>query len=417
MTSTSYKTFPAGITKSGLFLFAFTLPISHVPAQLGIALAFMGWLLEGLVNKRWQVRRHFFFIPLIVYLVWNFLAAALSPRPMHSLGAVVDNEWPVIMMLMLFWTVRDSRMLIRIVQTFLVSSTVAMLYALWQVWGGVELSRGLALTPMGTGYYRAVGFYGFYLTFAGFAMSVFFVCLAFVSELTGRERWRYGAGALLSFLAVVGTFARSIWLSFGAAIPLFAFMKSRRLGIIVTIGLLAFGATGILLVPTLYDRAVSIVDVSQNETRLNLWTSALAMARDHPVLGVGQDNWDYFFEAYRVQEGYYDTIVHPHNDYLTALVSGGIVGLVCFVAMWVITLIVGSRTARRSPDPRLRAIALGGTFSIFGFLIGSFFQNYYGTFVNCLGWWFMVGLVLTAFGVDRASTEISSPIVQDSADV
>lgn len=406
MTSATPRTFPSSITRSGLYLFAFTLPISHVPAQLGIALAFAGWLLEGLVNKHWQVRRHFFFIPLTLYLAWNVAAAALSPRPLHSLGAVVDNEWPVIMMLMLFWTVQDSRMLIRIVQTFLVSSAVAMLYALWQVWGGVELSRGLALTPMGTGFYRAVGFYGFYLTFAGFAMSVFFISLAFVSELGGKERWRYGAVAVLSFLAVVGTFARSIWLSFGAAIPLFAFMKSRRLGIIVTVVLVAFVATGILLVPTLYDRALSIVDVSQNETRLNLWTSALSMAKDHPVLGVGQDNWDYFFEEYRVEGGYYDTTVHPHNDYLTALVSGGIPGLACFIALWVITLAVGVKTVRRSTDPHIRAIALGGTFSIFGFLIGSFFQNYYGTFVNCLGWWFMVGLVFTAFAMSSLPLKI-----------
>ncbi len=402
------STVPTTLTHAGLYLFAFSLPISHVPAQLGIALAFTGWLLEGLVNKQWQVRRHFFFISLVIYLVWNFVAAALSPRPMHSLGAVVDNEWPVIMMLMLFWTVRDARMLVRIVQTFLVSSAVAMLYALWQVWGGVELSRGLVLTPMGAGYYRAVGFYGFYLTFAGFAMSVFFICIAFVSELEGKERWRYGFGAALSFLAVVGTFARSIWLSFGAVIPLFAFMRSRRFGVIVTVALFGLAILGILMVPTLYDRALSIVDVSQNETRLNLWTSAIAMAKDHPVFGVGQDNWDYFFEQYRVEGGYYDTTVHPHNDFLTALVSGGVPGLTSFAAMWVITLVVGFQTARRSTDPNIRAIALGGLFSIFGFLIGSLFQNYYGTFVNCLGWWFMVGLVFT-------SSECSQSKVQDPA--
>lgn len=401
MTSHDPKLFPNRLTLSGLFLFAFTLPISHVPAQLGIGLAFVGWLLEGLVNRRWQIRNHLFFIPLIVYIGWNFLSAALSPRPLHSLGAVVDNEWPVIMMLMLFWTVGEKRLLVRIVRTFLLSSSLAMVYALWQVWGGVELSRGLALTPMGEGTFRAVGFYGFYLTFAAFAMSVFFICLAFVAELRGPERWKYGAGVLLSFLAVIGTFARSIWLSFGAVIPLFAFMRSRKLGVIVTTGLIVLGGIGMVLVPTLYDRAMSIVDPAQNETRLNLWTSAIAMAGDHPVLGVGQDNWDYFFEEYRVEGGYYDTIVHPHNDYLTALVSGGGVGLVSFVGLWVIAIVTGFRTFRQSTDSEVKAIALGGTFTIVGFLIGSFFQNYYGTFVNCLGWWFVVGLVFAARDVDR----------------
>lgn len=394
------KTLPGNITRFGLFLFAFSLPISHVPVQFGIGLALLGWLGDGIFNKKWQARWHFFFLPLMFYIMWNIIAAALSPRPLHSLGAVLDNEWPLLIMLMMFWTINDVQTLVRLVNTLLITSSVTMVYAIWQTFGGVELYRNMPLDPMGA-YYRAVGFYGFYLTFAALAMSVFFLSVSLFAEEKNKKRWWYAASSLVSFLAVIGSFARSIWLSFAAAIPLFAFLRSRKAGIVSIVFLITVTAVGVLTVPTLKDRVASMIDVSKNETRFNLWTSAIAMAKDYPVFGVGEDNWDFFFERYRVQGGYYDTTVHPHNDYFNTLISSGVPGLLAFVTMWVSALVVGFRTAKTAANEQLRAIALGATFSVLGFLVGSFFQNYYATFVNCLGWWFLAGLIFSAHALSR----------------
>ena len=380
------------LTWWGLLLFAVGLPISHVPAQIGIGMAVLGWLAEGALNKRWQYVSHPFMIPLAVYLGWNVLAAAISERPAHSLGAVVDNEWPVFIMLMMYCTVDEERKLRQLLNVFLASASIAIIYGIWQVVGGHEYYRGTTLTQMGWGFYRAEGFYGFYLTFAAFAMTVFFLASAHAFEL---KRWQTALLTGFSFLAVAGTFARSMWLSFAAAIPLFAFTRGRRVGLIVTFLLCVTVAGGVLTIPAVRSRLVSIIEPGQNETRLNLWKTAVRVSESNPLLGVGEDNWDLVFERYRVA-GYYDTIVHPHNDYLTVLVSSGIFGLGSFLAMWVIALVGGFKTAQQAATPFVRTIALGSTFALMGLLVGSLFQNYYGTFINCLGWWFIVGLLLTA---------------------
>lgn len=387
-TQTIYKT----IAHFGLFLFAFSLPVSHVPAQFAIGIALLGWLGEGLVHKKWNLRWHPVFGALVAYVSWNLLSSALSERPAHSLGAVIDNEWPFLIMVMLYWMVDDEALLQRIVYVFLLASTAAVLYALWQVVGGMELYRGRPLDPMGWGFYRAVGFYGFYLTFAALAMTVFFFASSFSVEF---RKWPVVLLAGLSFLAVLGTFARSIWLSFVAAIPLFAFTRGRKAGIVVTTVLLVVIVGGILTVPALRHRAESIIEPGQNETRLNLWKTALRIAEHNPILGVGEDNWDLVFERYRV-EGFYDTTVHPHNDYLTVLVSSGAPGLLAFLTMWGILMARGFRTALGTRNQLVRATALASTFSLMGLMIGAMFQNYYGTFINCLGWWFVVGLLLAA---------------------
>jgi len=303
---------------------------------------------------------------------------------------------------MLYWTVDDEALLQRIVHVFLLASTAAVLYALWQVVGGVELYRGRPLDPMGWGFYRAVGFYGFYLTFAALAMTVFFFASSFSVEF---RKWPTMVLAGLSFLAVLGTFARSMWLSFVAAIPLFAFTRGRKAGIAVTIVLLVLIVGGILAVPALRYRAESIIEPGQNETRLNLWKTALKIAEHNAILGVGEDNWDLVFERYRV-EGFYDTTVHPHNDYLTVLVSSGAPGFLAFLAMWVISMVTGFKAAKTTRSPILRAIALGATFSLLGLMIGGMFQNYYGTFINCLGWWFVIGLLLAA---DKLRSPMQEP--------
>lgn len=391
--------YPAKITEWGLLMFAATIGISHVPAQFGIAFAFLGWLLEGIVNKNWQIRKDWFVVVLGAYLAWNALSSALSPRPVHSLMALVDNEWPALLMLMMFWTIHESKTLGRLITAFLVSSSIAMVYAVWQSFYGIELYRNMLLDPMER-FYRSVGFYGFYLTFAAYAMTVCCVSTAFILESKSPTRWRWLVVPIVSFVAVILTFARSIWLSFAGILPLLGLLSGKKRDLAIAAGSVIVFVTAIAIVPALRHRAVSVFDSGQNATRINLWNTALNMSKDFRVIGIGEDNFDFYFEKYKV-EGFYDTTVHAHNDYLTVLVSSGIPGLVLFLTLWGIALKKGIQTRRASKDEVVRAAALGGVLSLGGLLIGALFQNYYGTFVNCLGWWFMTGLVFSAFGIQQ----------------
>jgi len=391
--------FFTSLRRFGIYLFASGLPISHVPAQFGIALAMLGWIGSGIAKREWQIRWHPILGLLSFYIAWNVVSSITSPRVLHSLFALVDNEWPSLIMIMMFWTVGELKELKRIVHLFFVSSAIAAAYGVIQMFHGYEFYRGVELTPMGE-YFRSVGFHGFYLTYAGFMMSVVFLAGSLWLEVRGKHRWYYLALAVTGFGAVIGTFARSIWLSFGAVLPVLGFARGKKIGLAVVTALTLVLLIAFVAFPTAWERASSIVDRSQNQVRLNLWETALHMSGDHLIIGIGEDNWDYFFEHYRV-EGFYDTTVHPHNDYLTVLVSSGIPGLLAFAGMWVIALVVGIRTYRKAGDSFVRGIALGGTLTILGFLVASLFQNYYGTFINCLGWWFVVGLLMAAHRLNR----------------
>ncbi len=389
------KSLPKKLSLFGFYLFAISLPLSFVPAEFAIVMIFTGWMLEGLINGHWQYYPSRLFFILLFYLLWNIVASSVSPRPLHSLFALADNEWPATIMVFMVLIVDEISILKRIVHLWLLTASIAAVYGIWQAFSGVEIIHHASLGPMGS-YFRAVGFNGFFLTFAGFQMTVFFIALSLAFQPQGTARWKYVFVALVSCLAVLGTFARSIWLSFLIAVPVFGIIKGRRIGSLVTI---TFASALILLfifIPSIRDRAISAVVPSENQTRLNLWKTTLHMSKDFPITGIGEDNFDYYFAQYKVP-GYYDATGHPHNDYLQVLVSSGIPGLTAFIALWIFVLRRGFRTLKIATDPFIRELALGGTLAIIGFLAGGFFQNYYGTFANCWGWWFITGIVLTAY--------------------
>ena len=61
--------------------------------------------------------------------------------------------------------------------------------------------------------------------------------------------------------------------------------------------------------------------------RAVLWSTAIDIARDHPVLGIGPDNFRLLYGS-RLGLAAWDTRVHTNNTYLEVLVGLGVVGLV-----------------------------------------------------------------------------------------
>jgi O-antigen ligase len=296
---------------------------------------------------------------------------------------------------LLLWTVRSFEDLRKILLPLFGASAIAMVVGLGQTLTGVEWVHGAFLQPVGGGFHRAIGFSGFSLTFAASTMCA--LCLAWGYAMARPEVIRRWILPPLALLSILGTFARGIWMSIGILIPIVAWLSGGKKSRWLAVAVWMTGAIVVLAVEPLRDRAFSMFDLSRNENRLNLWRTSWAIIEANPVLGIGQDNFSVVFERYRV-EGYYDTIAHPHNDYLSVLVHGGLPAFIAFLGMWGIALKRGWNCLRRRDSGGETAwVGLGATAALAGLLLSAFFQNYYGTFVNCFNWWFVTGVVLSAY--------------------
>jgi O-antigen ligase len=73
--------------------------------------------------------------------------------------------------------------------------------------------------------------------------------------------------------------------------------------------------------------------------RRTLWTHTIAMIQDHPLLGVGLNNWQYLYPLYDQGDmiGAQSAPVRPHNDWLWIASEMGIPAW--FIYMWFLTTI------------------------------------------------------------------------------
>jgi putative inorganic carbon (HCO3(-)) transporter len=194
--------------------------------------------------------------------------------------------------------------------------------------------------------------------------------------------WRPPAmlGAGVVGAALVGTFSIGAWIGSGAAILVLAWMLGGRRLLVVTAGLL-IGTGGVALALLRVDRVWSHLDPEQGTTffRLRLWESALAMVRDHPLFGIGLDNFLYLY-----QQRYIDpsalaeaNLSHPHNLILHFWLQLGLLGLLA--ALWLLARMfsLGLSRLRTSADRIGRALAAGAVASLVDFVVHGLVDNSY----------------------------------------
>ena len=115
----------------------------------------------------------------------------------------------------------------------------------------------------------------------------------------------------------------------------------KMLRTLAAIGLIVTGVVSILsmIYPlNILERIFSIASTthSSNHGRIELWTVALQMFRDHPLLGVGNNNFRTLFDSYHPEKVLWEhNWGSAHNIYLHYLAERGIVGLASLLALFV----------------------------------------------------------------------------------
>ena len=110
-----------------------------------------------------------------------------------------------------------------------------------------------------------------------------------------------------------------------------------------------------------------------SQTRLQYWTDGIEITKQHPVLGIGFNNWlPYYHRNYNP----YGEL--PHNIFVEAGTELGFTGLTLFVVLIIVTFTMNASTRRLLvPDGLwtvpLRAIAYGLDAALVGFLASGFF--------------------------------------------
>jgi O-antigen ligase len=306
-----------------------------------------------------------------------FIVASLASTFAADIRGVATRELRVIILepalfyLLLRVTPLDRNSLWRVVDCWMLGAVIVAAIGLYQYATGTNLIAAEAGVMRLRSVYGSPNNVGLFL---GRALPV----LAAVS-LLGRHRWRslaYGAAALVLLPATILSFSKgALVLGVPASLAVVAiFWGGRR----AALALAAAGAAALALALgplSRIPRFAGLFDLRSGTSffRVRLWGSAVSMVRDHPLMGVGPDNFLYAYRGHYIHpEAWQEpNLSHAHNVVLDFASRLGLPGLAAFLWMQLAFFRMGLSVAIKSASTTkadIRALAIGLVASMVGFL-------------------------------------------------
>jgi len=360
----------------GMTLFAFSLPLSIVPAQIfGYGSVLLGLIVA--IRRPGAARALFrqpMAIPVAAFAAVAVLASAFGPRPAPALG-----KCERLLLLPLVWLAPWAGAP-RLARAWLAGVALRGGYDLIRI--PLSAARGAEWFVLGN--MRDPQFY----------MAALLLTLAAPFLLPAR-RGAVGTGWALYAAGVALHFKRGVWLAgLGAGAALAALTRRRRL--------LLAGALALTLLaawPPARARVATLPsEWSRRGGRMTLWTKvAPALIRQYP--------WGIGFRATRHEDFTRITkhveprLRHLHNNILQITVELGWIGLAAWLwwmASAIRALVRRRRTARAAGDAESAALALGVLVAVIGLLLNGMVEYNFGD-----GEIFMLFLLLFGLGTAR----------------
>lgn len=315
------------------------------------------------------------------YAVLAFTAVATLSLLFTERLDVASNEWRMVILepALFYFLLRGinpgEREMWTILDAFVVGGLAVALYGLWQYGfrpeelitaeGGLLRLRSIYGSPNNVALYL------------GRILPLLAAMALIGRQRHGWRRWAYTAALLPLSLAVLLTFSKGgLFVGLPAAFLFVVWRWQKAAGRRSwpwLIGLVVLGLLGISLtqqIPALAGR----LDLrgATGDFRINLWRASLNMFADHPLFGVGLDNFLYAYRGRYIFESAWQepNLSHPHNIVLDFATRLGLLGLLA--GGWMLWVLAGTLWAeqkhlaksedRFSTAWRPVAAGLGGAF-------------------------------------------------------
>ncbi|HEX6383548.1 MAG TPA: O-antigen ligase family protein, partial [Anaerolineae bacterium] len=308
------------------------------------------------------------------YAVLIFTAVATLSLLFTERLDVATNEWRVVIFepALFYLVLRGARLRPRemwvVLDAFIAGGVVVALYGLYQF----GFDRASLITAEG-GLMRIPSIYGSPNNLALYLGRILPLLVAMAllgNRRNGWRRWVYTALLAPTGVATMLTFSKgALFLGLPAAL-LFVFWRWQRANGRRTwpwlTGVSLLAVVGLLLVqqvPALAGRLSLLGETGV--FRVNLWRATLNMFADHPLFGVGLDNFLYAYRGRYILEAAWQepNLNHPHNFVLDFATRLGFLGLLAGGWMaWVWGRTLWRAQERVSSVWLPIAVGLGGAF-------------------------------------------------------
>lgn len=298
-------------------------------------LSYMG--IKKQVDVQCITKDSFFHILSLYFILWVILSTQ-SIEPLHSIESVLSTAYRVLPLFLVMVGISNRKELKTVFLFLLLSVFITDVVAFYQfatqsisAWGHRVL--GLNNSPT------------FFATHMLMAIVVLWWCIH-KEYFNNKEKFVLVALMVLSIFLLIISQTRGAWISFCVTSVLYAIIcKNVRRKIIAGLAVLLTVFGGLSFVYTnIQHRVSSVMDMqfTSNSERILMWKAAIAITRDHPIAGIGADEFGYVYNTQYISplakerpqpDNPRSGHGHPHNNFLKRFSEGGIVGGLAFVAI------------------------------------------------------------------------------------
>jgi O-antigen ligase len=276
----------------------------------------------------------------------------------------------------------------RVTAVLVASEAAVSLLALYQVRTGFDLLHALHLraeaqsleAPDAPGFFAAMGTYSKRLTYAHVATIVAAFAGGALVHGGLMRRWKalFAVAGCVIAAGVVAAYARSALLSLAGGIVVTFVVRGMRIrrAILpisaVTLALLA----ALAVVPGAAKRITGTLNLKSNQDRVFIWERASEMLADAPVFGVGPGAYpERAKPSYDFWNPRFPMHTWAHDSFLSLWLELGVLGLVAFIALFVVYF-TAIRERLRAAEPTVEsALRFGSIASTVTFLLLCLFHD------------------------------------------
>jgi probable O-glycosylation ligase (exosortase A-associated) len=230
------------------------------------------------------------------------------------------------------------------------------------------------------------------------------VLLAFFQTSSGWARKGLFAFMLIGvFFRSLTTYSRGGLLAFAAMCIIYWARSKQRLRTAMVVS--TFALILLPLMPSGYWNRISTISTDEEEMdsssigRLHFWSTAVQIANDHPLFGVGTNGFQASYDDYDQLEGHFGRMRAVHSTWFGILADQGYVGLFMLVGIMFLAFRACGRVraaAKRAQKDELFAFAAALQAALVAVVVGGTFLSFH--YVEML--WHFLGL---SFALERVA--------------
>ncbi len=228
--------------------------------------------------------------------------------------------------------------------------------------------------------------------------------LSFVSK-SRSQRWFAGLTSIAGTVALIYTLTRSSWMAFGLSIALMLpYMFVYRLFSLRILSKVAFSGLILAGLIAVFSQVIwgrlTTYDLGSARTRVTTAKVAWKIIQDHPLIGIGINNYGSVLPQYWSAEDRFTKRAAVHNTFLLYAAEIGLIGFGAFLWL-IISFFLRIRKAMHSRSRYLTAVAIGVMGSFAGFMLAALAdKSYKENFTLLLVFWGLAAIIEAIIRLD-----------------